>query len=268
MSSFIIKLIAIVSMTIDHANYVFAKQVSLNVIGRLAFPLFCFQLVVGFEKTKNLLKYLARMLVFAFITEIPYLFYIKSIGRGFELNVLFTLFLGLIAMYVYDLKIENKQGKLALTDHQGKNLIEKMSVQYEPGLKALIVCFKTLLIVFITLLCHGIKAEYGAWGILIILFIHAFYPFKSEINLFGTKIKIKKEISNLLFLLGFLIFAIQKYTEFWRIIPLITTIAFTIFTFIPAIIMLLNNGKKGLNLKYFFYIYYPAQFIILGILNM
>lgn len=120
MSSFIIKIIAIITMTIDHINDIFFKQTTYNVIGRIAFPLFCFQIVVGYSKTRNLFKYILRLFVFAIITQIPYYFFMKAIGAGFSLNVLCTLVLGLIAMYFYDLKFENSTDKVSIMDGKRK----------------------------------------------------------------------------------------------------------------------------------------------------
>ncbi|MBR3325447.1 MAG: hypothetical protein IKG14_05330 [Clostridia bacterium] len=120
MSSFIVKFIAIIGMTIDHVNDIFYKQTALNVIGRIAFPLFCFQIVVGYSKTRSIPKYILRLLGFAIITQIPYTFFMNAINAGFSLNVLFTLSLGLIVMYIYDLTTINNKGKIDIIDGKRK----------------------------------------------------------------------------------------------------------------------------------------------------
>ncbi|MBR3325448.1 MAG: hypothetical protein IKG14_05335 [Clostridia bacterium] len=148
----------------------------------------------------------------------------------------------------------------------GNRIIKKMDLRYDKTNQYLINFLKIFLISFIIIISNVIKTEYNIWGLLLLLFIHAFYPFKNEINILGRKIKTNKAVNNLLFLLIFLIFAIVKYIEYWKQLRIEYVLGFTLFTFIPAIIMLLNNGKKGLSLKYFFYIYYPAQFTILTIL--
>ena len=69
MSSFVIKIIAIISMLFDHTNDVFIGHLSVfNLIGRIAFPLFSFQLVVGYTYTHNIKKYISRMFIFALIS--------------------------------------------------------------------------------------------------------------------------------------------------------------------------------------------------------
>ena len=44
----------------------------LTCVGRLAFPIFAFMIVEGYFHTKNLKKYVLRLLFFAVISEIPY----------------------------------------------------------------------------------------------------------------------------------------------------------------------------------------------------
>ena len=64
MSSFILKLIAIITMTIDHLGYVVYGKISwMNYIGRLAFPIFAWQISLGFQKTKDVKLYAFRLLI-------------------------------------------------------------------------------------------------------------------------------------------------------------------------------------------------------------
>ena len=67
-SAFALKCIAVVSMFIDHLGYTqFPGVLWLRCIGRLAFPIFAFQIAEGARRTENLGKYLARLAVFAVI---------------------------------------------------------------------------------------------------------------------------------------------------------------------------------------------------------
>ena len=104
MSSFVIKLIAIITMLCDHSGDAIIGHFSiLNIIGRIAFPLFCFQIVIGYKHTKNVKKYLLRLFIFGFISQIPFgLFTYSYLGRFDLLNVYFTLALGLLAIYIFD----------------------------------------------------------------------------------------------------------------------------------------------------------------------
>lgn len=69
----------------------------LTCIGRLAFPIFAFLIVEGYFHTSNLKKYMLRLLLFAFISEIP--FNLLAGSRLFypvHQNVLWTFLLGLL----------------------------------------------------------------------------------------------------------------------------------------------------------------------------
>ncbi len=97
----LLKLIAILTMIIDHVGAVFfPNMIILRCIGRLGFPLFFYCTFFGYFKTKNLKKYIFRLLLLAIISEIPYclLFEIK------ELNICFTLILELLFLYLLDNK--------------------------------------------------------------------------------------------------------------------------------------------------------------------
>ena len=97
-STFVLKIIALITMTIDHVGHVFFDdQFVLRLIGRMAFPIYCFLLVQGYFHTKEdknrLFRYASRLLIFAFISEIP--FDLARVGIPFDLNtqnVFFTLF--------------------------------------------------------------------------------------------------------------------------------------------------------------------------------
>lgn len=126
-----IKLIAIITMLIDHiaatillryikqqnhgsfvwnmatAEPIEVVYIIMRLIGRLAFPIFIFLLVEGLKHTRNQWKYLLRMLIFAFVSEIPFdlAFNLDKeqicSGQLIELsyqNVFFTLTIGLAAI--------------------------------------------------------------------------------------------------------------------------------------------------------------------------
>ncbi len=105
MSSLALKLTALLTMIIDHYGAIFQNDIIIyRIIGRLAFPIYCFLLVEGYIHTSNVKKYLTRLLAFAFISEIPFdLAFYGQIGFEHQ-NIFFTLFIGLSAIYFIDKK--------------------------------------------------------------------------------------------------------------------------------------------------------------------
>ena len=103
LSSFALKIVAIVGMTLNHAAYIFypylpfEAQCVMLAVGGVTFPVMAFLLVEGYRYTSNMRKYAGRLLVFALVSEVPYWLFLSHEG-----NVLFTLLLGLAALYLYD----------------------------------------------------------------------------------------------------------------------------------------------------------------------
>lgn len=100
MSTFQIKVIAIVTMIIDHLGLFFFPQFFFfRIIGRLSFPLFAWLIANGAYHTHDIGKYARRLYLFALISQIPFLFANWIIDPFFsDLNVLCTLFFGLVAI--------------------------------------------------------------------------------------------------------------------------------------------------------------------------
>lgn len=80
MSVFVLKIIALLSMLTDHISYVVTLAFGMDTpllfnmraVGRIAFPLYAFLLVNGFEKTRDKRAYMERLFLFALISQIPF----------------------------------------------------------------------------------------------------------------------------------------------------------------------------------------------------
>jgi hypothetical protein len=73
---------------------------AIRLIGRIAFPIFCFLLVEGFLHTRNVKKYAFRMFLFALISEVPFDMALFHAPIEFShQNVFFTLLIGLGTIY-------------------------------------------------------------------------------------------------------------------------------------------------------------------------
>lgn len=98
-----LKIIAILSMTIDHIAYYYGVSNPyvyelMRTVGRIAFPTFAFLLAEGYVYTRNRQRYMLSLFTFAILSEIPWLL----LNHDNSHNVLFTLLAGVIGMYIID----------------------------------------------------------------------------------------------------------------------------------------------------------------------
>ena len=98
-----LKVIAILSMTIDHIAYYYGVSNPyvyelMRTVGRIAFPTFAFLLAEGYVHTSNRQRYILSLFTFAILSEIPWLL----LNHDNSHNVLFTLLAGVIGMYIID----------------------------------------------------------------------------------------------------------------------------------------------------------------------
>ena len=95
-----LKLFAMACMLCDHVGAVFFPGLTwTRIVGRLAFPIFAFEIAEGFALTRDRGKYILRMFLFGILAEYPFQTVIR--GRGFSVgmtNVLFSFFVCLVLM--------------------------------------------------------------------------------------------------------------------------------------------------------------------------
>lgn len=104
LSALDLKILAMVLMLCDHAwATVIPGNEWLTSIGRLAFPIFAFQIAEGYCQTHNFKKYLGRMFFWALVSEIPFnLMMAGGLVDPFEQNVLFTFCEALLFIRLLD----------------------------------------------------------------------------------------------------------------------------------------------------------------------
>jgi hypothetical protein len=91
--------VAMITMLIDHSGLVFFSEYPiLRMIGRIAFPLYSFFIIIGLERTSNKKRYFKRLFIIALISQIPFNIVFNVIG----LNVVFTLLVGAISIWIYE----------------------------------------------------------------------------------------------------------------------------------------------------------------------
>lgn len=115
-----LKYIAITAMLIDHIAWAFVSDNStlgqiMHTIGRLTAPIMCYLIAEGYHHTKNIKKYLLRMGIFAVISAFAFTFnHTGSPFKFYYLGVIYTLFLGLVSLIVWDSEL-HKHIKIILT---------------------------------------------------------------------------------------------------------------------------------------------------------
>ncbi len=151
MNNTTLKIIAIISMLIDHIGAILFPEITvLRIIGRLAFPIFAFLVAQGYEHTSDKKKYILRMFIFALISEIP--FDVGFFGQYFYFghqNVLVTFTLALLILTIKD------------------------NEKYSP-------LIKNLLTLFLAGLSIIINSDYSIYGIIMVL---AFYYYRKNLKI-------------------------------------------------------------------------------------
>lgn len=230
-----LKIIAIISMIIDHIGYYFSKELGIEVyiacriIGRVAMPIFTFLIIEGYFHTSNFKKYITRLLSIATITQIGFfiLDYIageNSYNLFNTANIVFSFVLTLIVIKCYENIVKNK-------------------------------VFKNKLVLVITLAITIIlyKLISFDYGIMIILLGVVLYIFKKYIK--------NKMVYNVLTSLSIIVISIINGINN----------NFHFFAMISLIPILLYNGKLGKKnniLKWIFYLIFPLQHILLYIISI
>jgi hypothetical protein len=160
-----LKLFAMTTMFIDHIGYMlFPEYRILRSIGRLAFPIFAYQLAVGYAKTSSLKNYAKRLFVFALISQVPYSFFSPGLEfKPLELNIMFTLLLALGVVYIYDKGIAMVSGY-------------RDSGNYTELLRGILMLAAVIVIIMapemLNLAFGDFRMDYGFYGLLLVLLFH------------------------------------------------------------------------------------------------
>lgn len=114
-----LKYLAVFAMLIDHIAWAFVPTTSLpgqimHFFGRLTAPTMAFFIAEGYCHTRNIRKYVTRMGIFALLSWIPFVYFEWGCLPLCRVNgnlifipafgVIYTLFLGLLAIWLWDQK--------------------------------------------------------------------------------------------------------------------------------------------------------------------
>lgn len=185
-----------------------------RLVGRIAFPIFCFLLTEGFFHTKNRSKYFLRLFLFALVSEIPFdlAFSHVWLERDYQ-NVFFTLSIGLLTIWGLN------GAEKFLSDNPGICLLCRLAVMASGMLAA-----------------WRLKTDYGETGVLIIILLYMLHANR-----------------------------VLSMTASCIVLCLSNALEISAFAAIP--LTSVYNGKRGISLKYFFYLFYPAHLLLLGLIH-
>ncbi len=234
-----LKLIAIITMLIDHAGAVlverwmqqsadgtgidgiYALYIGMRSVGRIAFPIFIFLLVEGMEHTRNRWKYLIRLWIFAIVSEIPFdmafnleksqIFSGQLLEFGYQ-NVFFTLAVGLMVCI-------------------GIRIVEEKP--FKNGIK---ITLNLLMTIAGMAAAELLRTDYGGIGVLAIVMMYLLRDRR--------------------------VIAVISCC-----IILMFSSSLEIVAFLALIPICFYNGERGWKLKWVFYIFYPAHLLILWMIG-
>lgn len=160
----VLKIIACITMLIDHFGHAIVPCLSTTnmvdiyytcrIIGRMAFPIYCFLLVEGMYHTKNAGKYILRLAIGMLIAELPFDMLFEGHFCWASQSVMVTLTLGAVMLWLMN-KTENK-------------LLQAVTT------------------VPFALLAELAKCDYGGWGIAMIAMFAIIEQLPFQIMLLGA----------------------------------------------------------------------------------
>lgn len=266
-SGSVLKICAVVTMLIDHigagilypflllqnAFFDLTREQSILVyrvfrgIGRTAFPIYCFLLVEGFFYTRNRLRYLLRLFVFALLSEIPFdLALIPGNATSHTLqaadalrsnlsvylmdqNVFWTLFIGLAVIWLCDASFR----------YAARRSADRAHLRLPLYLAAALASFLAVLSGYYGADLLG--TDYGHTGVVLIVVFYLLYRIRPLMLGAGYGYLTMMMPNEALALPGFLM-------------------------------MLFYNGKRGFirgdrALQYFFYAFYPVHLMCIYVIR-
>ena len=226
-----LKYIVIAAMVLDHIAWGIVDDRApligqiMHFFGRLTGPTMAFFLAEGYRYTRSVKRYQLRLGIFALVSWLPYAFFEAGIDglikEPFQLlmqSVIFTLFLGITAIRVWD---SEKLGKPA----------------------------KVLIIIGLTLL--SLIGDWPIMDVLAPLFLHIYRD--NRRNRYIAMVLIYFPLN--------LIQLLSDPENNWFAAGVLL---------VPVLVIGFYNGKGGKKSafnKWFFYIFYPAHLVVLGILR-
>lgn len=237
MTGFVLKLIAALTMLIDHAGLLlFPGARWMRIVGRIAFPLFAYSIAEGFRYTHDRKRYFLQIFLLGTACQIVY-----TIADG-------TLYLGILITFSLSICLMAlaREMRSAWCGEQTTvgNLLENGGISQSSRCILTTTAFfgATVLVALLTM---TVRVDYGFCGILVPL--AAYLPEKPAYR--------KLSCGAMLAVLSAYQWIGGDHVQVWCLLAMIP--------------LILYNGQPGKHrLKWFFYIFYPVHMAVLYLLAM
>lgn len=249
MSAMTLKIIACISMILDHIGIVF-EIAALRIVGRIAFPIYLYLVYNGYKHTSSKIMYAVRLGTFAAISQVPFSLFTSGkflCGNG---NVFVTLFVCLICIWLTDVMMKNRM------------------IKYLSALPTVL----TFCLYFFGI----ILSDYGAKAVLMSFVFVAFYGKRFSqkmVTLLGVACAVFYSyiLEWVLFPIGLILGQNPSLPSmsYWEFVQLFSLLA------LPLIFI--YNGKKGkwpigkpneTLVQYGFYLFYPVHLTLLWLVKV
>ena len=280
-SNFILKIIALIFMTIDHVGVFLPSsplQFTFRVLGKIALPIFIYTTLEGCRKTKDIKKYMLRLGVMSIFMYIAIVIaqLVLYFNNGYLLvfqNIFFTL-LNLVFIYYLFFVNKNKNKRrmviLPILIFIGSYIFFLLRIN---GISEFI---SSIFVDGLTTM-YGLEAPIMFVGALLGIYIYEEIVRKRLNNdetlvnefLCSKKAQLSR---NIIMCLSIALVSLIMYSFTYENIPSFTfgnTCIYNTYFIICFPFILLYNGKRGFNNKIVngaFYLYYPLHIGIIALI--
>ena len=276
-SSFILKIVALATMTVDHIGWLLSDLIGYNywlvvvcrIIGRIALPLFCFMIAEGVIHTKKPGNYFLRLGIMATLVAGALAVAVYGLGledMWYEGNIFMDLLLGAVA--VFTLRQKEWYYKILSLIPLGISILAFIVMGMEISNNMQIHWFPFFLRPQYQFLSVGLIILYYVAHLFKDIFIKQYSQNSGipEESLKGTK---TEQFAYNLIAVGMTIFAVLGYYVLSFILPegyVYWNANIQNAALIAGAFILLYNGKRGYNAKWFqygSYLYYPIHLLLI-----
>lgn len=240
MSAFWLKMIAALTMLVDHTGMIlFPKTEIFRIIGRLAFPIYAYFIAEGFRYTRDRRRYMLRIFLLGLVCQIVYTFAAMEL----YINVLLVFSLSLIVMMCAEGVKRAARGE----DNFAREMIKRLAKTQADKKSEIIISVATAAaaVLAVAWFCSAVEVDYGFWGVMLPVFAFIFDEKYPRLALFS---------------LGLFILCVHYYSG---------GLIIQYYSLISIPLLLCYNGSRGkIRMKYFFYVFYPAHLLILYLISM